>query len=131
MRHKVSAGRDNILTGKCGEDIAEIFLKNKGFKIIERNYRSPFGEIDIVAKDRNATVFIEVKTKISKSFGPPLLEVTESKKKSIIKNAVYYLKKFNLLDRDARIDVVSINLNNEGKFEKLEHIKSAVWIEGQ
>lgn len=122
-------GRGNILLGKTGEEIAEVFLKRKRFRILERNLRTPFGEIDLVALDKNVIVFIEVKTRISKDFGPPHLSITKSKKRHIIKNATFYLKKNRSLDRDARIDVISINLTETGVFEKLEYIRSAIWVE--
>lgn len=121
--------RGNILIGKAGEKIAEAFLGNLRFKIMERNFRTPFGEIDLICLDKNTLVFIEVKTRVSKSFGSPLLSITKFKKKTIIKNAMYYLKRFRLIDTGARIDIISINLNQNGEFEKLEHIKSAIWLE--
>ncbi|MCK4463406.1 MAG: YraN family protein [Candidatus Omnitrophica bacterium] len=121
--------RSNIFIGRTGEKIAEAFVGNLRFKIIERNFRTPFGEIDLICLDKNTLVFIEVKTRVSKSFGSPLLSITELKKKTIIKNAIYYLKRFRLFDMDARIDIISINLAINGKFEKIEHLKSAIWLE--
>ncbi len=121
--------RSNIFIGRTGEKIAEAFLGNLRFKIMERNLRTPFGEIDLICLDKNILVFIEVKTRVSKSFGSPLLSIREFKKKTIIKNAMYYLKRFRLIDTGVRIDIISINLNQNGEFEKLEHIKSAIWLE--
>lgn len=122
-------GWTNILLGKTGEEIAEGFLRKRRFRILKRNFRVPFGEIDIIALDKDTLVFIEVKTRISKTFGPPHLSITHAKKRTIIKNAQYYLKRFRLLDIDSRIDVVSINLDVNGNLEKLEHFRSAIWIE--
>jgi len=122
-------GRKNIILGRTGEEIAEGFLQSRRYRIIERNVKTPFGEIDLIAVERNILVFIEVKTRISKVFGPPHLSITRSKKRSIIKNALYYLKKRRMLDAETRIDVISINLQENGEFEKLEHMKSAIWIE--
>lgn len=129
MLHRITAGGGRSSVWKAGEQMAEWFLKNAGFKILRRNFKTPFGEIDLVCLDKDIIVFVEVKTRISNDFGPPSLAVNDAKKRTIVKNAVYYLKRFRLLDTDARIDVVSINLSGEGRFEKLEHIKSAVWIE--
>ncbi len=129
MPHKPRVDRRNIFTGKTGEEIAKAFLEDLRFKIVEWNFRTPFGEIDLVCLDKKTIVFIEVKTRISKNFGPPMLAIINKKKRTIIKNAMYYLKKFRLFDRDARIDVISINLDDNGELERLEHIKSALWIE--
>ena len=131
--HRIKVNRNNstsnIFIGRAGEKIAEAFLGDLCFKIIERNFRTPFGEIDLICLDKNTLVFIEVKTRISKSFGSPLLSITEFKKKAILKNVMYYLKRFRLIDTDVRIDIISINLGQNGEFEKLEHIKSAIWLE--
>jgi putative endonuclease len=130
MPNKIeAAGFYNILTGKKGEEIAKSFLLKRKLRILEQNVRTPFGEIDIICLDKKIIVFVEVKTRISKDFGPPSLSITDKKKNSIIKNALYYLKRNKLLDREARIDVVLINLSLDGSFEKLEHIESAIWVE--
>ena len=129
MPHKPRVDRKNIFLGKNGEQIAKMFLRSRKYKIIEQNLRTPFGEIDLVCLDKKTIVFIEVKTRISKNFGPPMLAIINKKERTIIKNAMYYLKKFRLFDRDARIDVISINLDDNGELERLEHIKSAIWIE--
>ena len=71
--------------GKKGEVVAAKFLKKKGYKILQRNYRRKTGEIDIICYERGSIVFVEVKTRGSDSYGPPELAVTEAKKKQIIK----------------------------------------------
>jgi len=129
MLHKIRADRGNKPIGLAGEKMAELFLKANRHKIVDRNKKTPFGEIDLITFEGNTLVFIEVKTRISKSFGPPSLSITAKKKRTIIKNALYYIKRFGFSDLDARIDVIAINLNERGKFEKLDHIKNAVWIE--
>jgi putative endonuclease len=129
MRHKEAAGGSNIFVGRRGEEIAEEYLKAKGVKVIERNFRTHFGEIDLVCRSGGAFIFVEVKTRISMSFGPPHLSITRQKKRKIIQNAQCYLKRFGIYDAAARLDVISINLDTDGKFKKLEHIKNAIWIE--
>jgi len=119
-------GRENKITGRVGEKIAFGFLRRKGYKIITTNYRTPFGEIDAVAKKDDLVVFIEVKTRSSDSLGPPYLAVTGAKARHIIKNALFYLKKYDLLDSSARIDVVSIKLDCEYSAEDIEIIENAV-----
>jgi putative endonuclease len=114
---------DNKKTGKTGEDIAAAFLKKKRYKIIERNYKCVFGEVDIVARDMNDIVFIEVKSRKSKDFGEPEDAVTLNKQRKISKVALNYLKDRRLDDRDARFDVIAIKLSTEGNIVK--HIKNA------
>ena len=122
-------GRDNLFIGNLGEKMAEAYLINNGYKIIDNNVRTSFGEIDMIAYRKHILVFIEVKTRSSDTFGPPQYAVTAKKKKNLIRSIQYYLKKNRIYDIDLRIDVISINLNEEMKLEKLEHIKSAIWLD--
>ena len=94
--------------GKKGETIAVRYLKKKGYKIIEQNYRSKAGEIDIIAREKRTLIFVEVKTRSSRSFGSPKWAVTPKKQKAISMAALYYLKITNQTNADARFDVVSI-----------------------
>jgi len=95
--------------GTEGEDMAVKALKRKGYKIIEKNFRSRFGEIDIVAEERGCLVFIEVKRRSSTAFGGSFGAIDGKKKAHIIRSAQYYLKSHNCLDRKARFDVVGID----------------------
>jgi len=97
-----------IDTGKAGEDIAAAFLKEKGYRIIDRNYRCPIGEIDIVAKDKNELVFIEVKTRKSKALGYPEQAVGVKKQRKMSQLALWYLREKKLTNISARFDVVAI-----------------------
>ena len=117
---------DNKILGKLGEDIAARFLKQKGYEILDVNARTHFGEIDIVARQRNATVFVEVKTRVTSSLGPPLLSVTRIKQNHLIKNALCYLKRRGRVDTDWRIDVMSVKLNDRHELESIELIENAV-----
>ena len=103
-------------TAKLGEDKACEYLKKLGFKIIERNFRKGYGEIDIVALDPSAgsgqvLVFVEVKTRTSSQFGSPLEAITYWKLKSIIKTAQYYKLTHRNLPESLRIDAVAVILN--------------------
>ncbi|MDP2168236.1 MAG: YraN family protein [Thermodesulfovibrionales bacterium] len=113
----------NKALGAEGEDMAVKFLKKKGLKILERNLRTPFGEIDIIAKDGGTVVFIEVKTRLSDYFGHPAEAVGYRKKKHIERAALYYLsaRRHNAA---ARFDVISI-IMRPGAGEAIEHIKDA------
>jgi putative endonuclease len=119
-------GRERKTTGAAGEKIALAYLKKLGYRILESNFRSPFGEIDIVARIGRVTVFVEVKSRITSSFGPPYLSVTKTKQMHIIRNALFYLKRRRILNADWRIDIVSIKLNYERELENIEVIENAV-----
>ncbi|NQT06270.1 MAG: YraN family protein [Candidatus Omnitrophica bacterium] len=97
--------------GKLAEEMAIRFLKKLGYKIIVRNYRCLFGEIDVIAKEGESIVFIEIKSRSSPLFGPPHLRVTRNKRRNIVKTACFYLKINSLLDANCRIDVVSVSLD--------------------
>lgn len=99
-----------------GEQKACDYLKKLGFKIIERNFRKGYGEIDIVAIDPSTSsgqvlVFVEVKTRTSNAFGTPLEAITYFKLKSLIKTAEYYKMTHRNLPESLRIDAVSVILN--------------------
>ncbi len=101
-------------TGKKGEDIAVAYLKSRGYQIIERNYRCPLGEIDVVARDRDTIVFVEVKSRKSQEFGDPQLAVVKGKQKKISRISLMYLKEKHLYPCDARFDVVAIKMLPDG-----------------
>ena len=119
-------GRENREIGEIGEQIALEFLKNKGYEPLGMNVRTPFGEIDVVAMQKETTVFIEVKTRATSSLGPPYLNVTREKQMHLIRNALCYLKRRGLVNSDWRIDVVSIKLNDRYELESSELIENAV-----
>ncbi len=113
-------GNDTL--GKQGEEIAVKFFKKKGYRIIERNYSTVFGEIDIIAKDRDVIVFIEVKTRADKSFGYPFEAVHPRKRKKMKQVALCYMKRLKR-EVPARFDVLSIDMEGGGK--QIEHIQDA------
>ena len=109
--------------GKKGEELAIRFLEKEGYRIVKTNYVCKLGEIDIIAKEKDALVFIEVKTRTSTLFGPPELSVTPFKQMQLSKAALYFLKEKRLGDVKARFDVVAILLKPEG--EEIELIRDA------
>jgi putative endonuclease len=119
-------GRERKMTGAAGERIASSFLKKLGYRILKSNFRTPFGEIDIVAKHKDIMVFVEVKSRTTSSFGPPYLSVTKSKERHIVKNALFYLKRRGIINACWRIDIVSVKLNYDRKLESIELIENAV-----
>lgn len=106
------------ILGIFGEKQAEKYLKKIGYKILDKNFHSPFGEIDIIALDGKTLVFIEVKKRNNNSFATGAEYVDLKKQKKIISTAMIYIQK-NQNECDMRFDVVEINS------DKLTHIKNA------
>ncbi|MDD5561116.1 MAG: YraN family protein [Candidatus Omnitrophica bacterium] len=98
----------NLEFGKQAEDEAVKFIKARGYRVTRRNYKSKFGEIDIIAEHKGVICFVEVKARHSKLFGQPSEAVSAAKQRQICKTAICYLKENNLLERQARFDVVSL-----------------------
>ena len=99
-----------LKTGKKGEELAADFLTKAGYRIIERNYRCVFGEIDIVAEEGNTLVFVEVKSRRSASYGEPQLAVGYRKQRKISTVALNYIEEKQRQGSSARFDVVSIRM---------------------
>jgi len=118
-------GRKNRI-GALGEKIASKYLQKNGYCIVDANFRTPLGEIDLVARLKKTIVFIEVKTRSTYSFGPPYLSVTKRKERHIIKSALCYLKSHDIADAPWRIDIVSIRLNYADEAEDIEIFENAV-----
>jgi len=99
--------------GKQGEELAVSLLRKKGYKVVERNFRTRAGEIDIIAKHKRRIVFVEVKTRKSGRYGDPKFAVTPQKQRKISMVALEYLKKHHTLQTPARFDVVTIQSAND------------------
>lgn len=99
-----------IKTGKKGEDLAVVHLQQLGYRILERNYRCPLGEIDIVAKDKNTIVFVEVKSRRTEEFGDPELAVGKTKQRKMTLVSLYYLAQKKASPVQARFDVVAVKM---------------------
>ncbi|MDD5496345.1 MAG: YraN family protein [Candidatus Omnitrophica bacterium] len=112
--------------GSLGEATASRYLRKRGYRIIEANFRTPMGEIDLVARLKRMIVFVEVKTRSTGSFGPPYLSVTKRKERHIINNALYYLNSHDMMHASWRIDIVSIRLNVADEAEDIEIFENAI-----
>lgn len=108
--------------GAKGEDIAERYLKKKGYRIVERNYRCRLGEIDIIALDGSTLVFIEVKTRRNQNYGRPCEAVNAVKIRHILRTATCYTALSHVRYEDIRIDVVEILL--QGGKPYIHYIKN-------
>ena len=114
---------DTLPLGNSGEDCAVEFLKSEGCTILERNYRTPFGEIDIIAKDDDFIVFVEVKTRRSLRCGNPFEAVDIRKQRRISKVALDYITRRGLHDAPARFDVIAVTPQG-GDLPKIEIIRN-------
>jgi len=110
--------------GQMGEVLTCQFLVKKGYSILEKNFRAPFGEIDIIAKKNNCICFVEVKCRKSMKYGLPEEAVTSYKKKKIIQVAQFYMKKKRIKNSSFRFDVVAIQFNQQG-LQTIKHITNA------
>ncbi len=115
--------KQHLATGKTGEELAAALLKDKGYKILARNYKTKLGEIDIIASDRDTFCFVEVKTRHSDRFGLPQEAVPAFQQRQISTAALTYLKENNLLDKKARFDVISVIYSQDNP--RLDLIKNA------
>ncbi|MBI5968571.1 MAG: YraN family protein [Deltaproteobacteria bacterium] len=102
--------QERLSLGKKGEDLAIAQLKALKYKILERNYKCPLGEIDIIAREKDMLVFVEVKTRATRDFGGPAAAVNERKQRQLSKVALTYLNQKKLTKFPARFDVVAIEL---------------------
>ena len=110
--------------GQNGENVAEDYLKNAGYNIIIRNFRSNQGEIDIIAIDKQEIVFIEVKTRSNLKYGTPSEAVNQNKQNHIKNVAKYYIHVNHLYNCFIRFDVIEVYYSN-GKY-RVNHIKQAI-----
>jgi putative endonuclease len=115
--------RERLELGAFGEELAYRKIKHLGYRSILRNYRCPLGEVDLIAKDGDTLVFIEIKTRKAKAVGYAKEAVNEKKRRQLSKVALTYMKSKNCCDIKARFDVVAVCL---GRGEpEIEVIKNA------
>lgn len=110
--------------GKKGEELAEDYLKNNGFRILRRNWKWGRNEIDIIAEDSHFIVFIEVKTRNDDFLDNPLNAITREKQKSIIYAAEGYLRT-NSVDKESRFDIITVIISKDDL--RIDHISDAFY----
>lgn len=116
--------------GFHGEDLAVKFLKRHGYRILHRNFKLKFGEIDIIAQEGDTVCFIEVRTKTTDERGTPFESITPFKQRKLSKLALAYLKgQYKSVDVRARFDVMAV-VSKDGKEEKVEIIQNAFELWG-
>ncbi len=121
----ITRARKNL--GDSGERVAALFLEQRGYKIVERNYRTRSGEIDLVAEDADGLAFVEVRTRRGGGMNVPEESLTPRKRERLISMALEFLsQREEFAERAWRIDFVAIELERGGKVKRIEVIKSAV-----
>jgi putative endonuclease len=115
--------RERLELGKLGEDLALKTVKRMGYRCITRNYRCPLGEMDLVARDGDTLVFVEIKTRRGGSLERAKEAVDWRKKRQLSKVALAYMKENHCADVKSRFDVVAVNLGSRGK--EVEVVKNA------
>ena len=113
-------------TGDLGEKLAQEFLKKKGYRIIETNYRCREGEMDIVARLKDHLVFIEVRTKRNLVFGTPEESITAGKKINLERVAAHYLQDHTELSSSWQIDLVAVELDANSRLKRIDLIENAI-----
>jgi len=111
--------------GDMGEEKAVQYLKKQGYKILDRNYRCRFGEIDIIAKYKDYIVFIEVKTRRDISYGTPVESINKLKINRILKTLNFYLTQNRIYDSNIRVDAVEVYMKGS-KNISINHIENIV-----
>lgn len=111
-------------TGQYGEDLAAALLSEKGYQVIERNWRRPTGELDLVAQDNDTLVFVEVRTRSGARFGRAEESITPAKQVKLVELAQLYMQEKELTTHRWRIDVVAVHLGRGTP--EVNHIENAV-----
>ncbi len=115
---------DRAGLGRAGEKRAERFLRQRGYRIVTRNYHCPAGEIDLIALDRRTVVFVEVKTRTGREHADPQDAVNPVKQRRLLKSAEFFLHQTRSHDRACRFDVIAVTAGDDSNLE-IEHITDA------
>ncbi|MBM3933973.1 MAG: YraN family protein [SAR202 cluster bacterium] len=114
-------------TGKRGEEAARKFLERRGYRVLETNYRTRFGEIDIVGEKNGAVAFLEVRTRaVNSPYGSPEESLTSHKRSHMVLAAQLYLQHKRMEDRDWRIDLVAVEIGAGGRIARMSLVENAI-----
>lgn len=115
--------------GSAGERLAAGWLEARGYRVLARNWRCAYGELDVVAEERGELVFVEVKTRRGVAHGAPEEAITASKRAHLIAAAQCYLMEQQRETQPCRIDIVAIQLDEQGRLMDVRHYRGAVALE--
>ena len=126
-----SGGRSTAVSGRIrlgalGERAARGYLERTGFTVLDTNYRCPHGEIDIVARDNDEVVFVEVRSRRGRDFGTPEESITAGKARRLVATAQTYLQSKEGLPPNWRIDLVAVDVDSRGRIARIERTENAV-----
>ena len=119
---------DRVEVGRLGEKLAGRFLRELGYQILTTNYRCRQGEVDIVARDGEEVVFVEVRTRRGRAFGTPQESLTRPKMRRLVATCQDYLQGYGGADTNWRIDLVSVRLDQGNRVEDIDHLRHAVQL---
>jgi putative endonuclease len=114
--------REKLDLGDFGERLARTHLEAKGYQVLTARYRCLFGEVDLIARQGETLVFVEVKTRMSRSHGGALESVTPAKLRAFVKACQHYLQR-HPHEGDLRMDLIAIDLRGDGRLVALEHLE--------
>ena len=112
--------------GRWGEEVAAQYLLARGYRLLGKNVRTPYGEIDLLFEKDEITVFVEVKTRSGTGFGLPEEAVTRAKQEHILAAIAYYWQHAERAERDWRVDVIAVIRPVNGKDIEVEHFENAI-----
>ena len=121
----MKSGRRQAL-GRVGEYIVSAFLEKKGYTILERNWRTPYGEIDLIAQHGEVIIFVEVKTRASSSLGPPEISITPRKGEHMRCAAEHYIQQHPELTNDWRVDAVTVQIQAGDTPPLIDHFENVI-----
>ena len=113
----------NLKTGKVGEEMAARFLTKKGYKIVARNFKTKYSEIDLIARRKDLLVFVEVRTRVGENFGLPEETINREKKRRL-KRAAQAFAAFNKWKGPFRIDAVCVVLQDDRKVARVRYYEN-------
>ena len=113
-------------TGNLGEKLAAEFIRKQGYVILQTNYRCPEGEVDIVARQKDCLVFVEVRAKRGREFGSPEESITPAKMEKLRRVAAHYCQTHDDIPDSWRIDVVAVEIDRQDRPLRIELIENAV-----
>ena len=116
--------------GKLGEAAAAAYLQRNGVRILAANFACAAGEIDLIGREREALLFIEVKTRTSEAFGPPHLAVHQRKQHQIVRAAQWYLADRRISETACRFDVVAVTFPPDNETPRIHWVRDAFPAEG-
>jgi putative endonuclease len=116
--------------GRKGEAAARAFLERRGVRILAANYTCAAGEIDLIGRERDAILFVEVKTRTSEAFGPPELAVTERKQRQIVRSAQWFLADQRFPEVACRFDVLAVTFTHDDERPRIHWVRDAFPAEG-